>query len=570
MSLVLQTQQLSYQVPNQPEFLFQHAAMTLYEGDHVGLLGRNGAGKTTLLKLLLRELEPTSGSIICNVPVGVVHQEDQLEVANTTLIALLASHLKLADIHQKMTALEHAGIPDPLTYADLVHDFSEQGGYDLCQSFEKEVSLLGFEADVLRRPVSSLSGGQRRLLKLMSAFVQPPPLLLLDEPTNYLDEQASQYLINKLQDYYGACLIISHDRWFLDQVVTEIYELDHQQVTHYSGNYSQFWATKDATFKQQTRQKERLEADIGKLQETARSYVIWGGRKEKEKSGALDKGFIGARAARLQKRGLLAKERMLSKIDELETTKPWLDKHYSITFPEGIHVPTGTCLTLQGVSFDAYTDDVYNTDTCNVDSHKIDAYGVDAYKDDASTNTSPKQPILSNLHLTLAWGSRIALVAANGSGKTTLFKLLTDALTPTSGQVLWSKGIKLGYLPQVWTVPDDVTTIDELFSEGESQQARTMLGALHVKGDVFSKPLSTLSEGQKRKVSLVRLMLDAPNVLLLDEPSTHLDYESLEMLEHALASYPGTILLVSHDKYLCKHVCEHYVDLSLLSTTLEP
>ncbi|MEM6429726.1 MAG: ABC-F family ATP-binding cassette domain-containing protein [Deinococcota bacterium] len=549
MSLVLQTQQLSYQVHNQPEVLFQDVNMTLYEGDHVGLLGRNGAGKTTLLRLLLDELEPTSGHIICNAPVGIIRQEDQLERADTTLNALLASHPDLANIHQKMTVLEQAGIPDPLTYADLVHDFSEQGGYDLCQQVEQEVSLLGFEVDVLSKPVSSLSGGQRRLLKLMSAFVQPSPLLLLDEPTNYLDEQASQYLIDKLDDYYGACLIISHDRWFLDQVVTQIYELDHQQITHYSGNYSQFRATKDATFKQQTRQKERLEADIGKLQETARSYVIWGGRKEKEKSGALDKGFISARAARLQKRGLLAKERMLAKIDELEHTKPWLDKHYSIHFPEDIQVPTGTCLTLQDISFDAYRNDTR--------------------VDDASNIPSTSQPILNNIHLTLPWGSHMALVAANGSGKTTLFKLLTRKLMPTSGQVLWSKGVQLGYLPQVWNMPNNVTTIAELFSNDESHQARTTLGALHVKGDVFFKPLNALSEGQKRKVSLVRLMLSAPNVLLLDEPSTHLDYESLEMLEHALASYPGTILLVSHDKYLRERVCDQHLDLSALSAKLE-
>ncbi|MEM7738509.1 MAG: ABC-F family ATP-binding cassette domain-containing protein, partial [Deinococcota bacterium] len=543
---------------NQPEFLFQDATMTLYEGDHVGLLGRNGAGKTTLLRLLLDELEPTSGSIIRNAPIGIIRQEDQLEDATTTLSALFASHPKLASIHEQMTALEQTGIPNPLTYADLVHDFSTQGGYDLCQQFEQEVSLLGFEEDVLSQPVSSLSGGQRRLLKLMSAFVQPSPLLLLDEPTNYLDERATQYLINKLTDYYGACLIISHDRWFLDQVVTQIYELNHQQVTHYSGNYSQFRATKDATFKQQTRQKERLEADIGKLQETARSYVIWGGRKEKEKSGAMDKGFIGARAARLQKRGLLAKERMLTKIDELETTKPWLDKHYSITFPEGIDVPTGTCLTLQSVSFDAYQD---GDNDANIND--------DDTSNETPNSTSISQPILSDLHLTLPWGSRLALVAANGSGKTTLFKLLTSTLMPTSGQVLWSKGIKLGYLPQVWTVPDDVTTIAELFSHDESHQARIMLGALHVKGDVFFKPLNALSEGQKRKVSLVRLMLDSPNVLLLDEPSTHLDYESLEMLEHALASYPGTILLVSHDKYLRERVCDQHIDLSELSVELE-
>lgn len=467
--LLLQLQQLGFRYPQALEPLFSDVNFSLYRGDRVALLGHNGAGKTTLLNLLLGDLTPDEGTVIRSGSLLIVRQEDRLETTQTLREALLpAESLR---VYQTITVMEKAGLPEPLEYANLVSTFTEQGGFDALQKIEEDTSALGFAPELLGESVLQLSGGQRRLLKLVSAFMQAPDVLVLDEPTNYLDERATQYLIRQLQTFSGACLLVSHDRWFLDQTVTKVLELEHRTVTEYTGNFTVFRATKDAVFKQKARQKEKLETEISKLQEMERTYKIWGNRKEKEKSGAADKGFIGARAARLQKRGILAKERIADRIKTLKETRPWLDKHYNLFFEE-VDVPTGTCLVLREVSF--------------------------GYEESALF-------VLNDVSLTLGWGEHLALQGDNGSGKSTLLKLLLGEVKAQRGEVLWSKGVKPGYLPQLWQVPE-AQTAAELFTDDEAQQARLLLGALHVKGDSFYLPLASLSEGQKRKVSLVRLL----------------------------------------------------------------
>jgi ATP-binding cassette, subfamily F, member 3 len=534
--LLLQTQNLSYRYPKALEPLFNKVSFSLYQGDKVALLGQNGSGKTTLLNLLVGDIPPGEGTVIRSGSVALVRQEDRLETEQTLREALLQP--ELLDLYKTMTRMEQAGLPDPLEYANLVNTFTEQGGFRYLQTMEEDVTALGFSLEALEESVMKLSGGQRRLLKLTSALLQAPDVLILDEPTNYLDERSSNYLVKQINNFSGACLVVSHDRWFLDQTVEKVFELEHRTLTEYKGNYSIFRATKESIFKQKVRQKEKLEAEISKLQEVERSYKVWGGRKEKEKSGAYDKGFIGARAARLQKRAVIAKERIRDNIETLEREKPWIDKHYRIAL-EDVDVPTGTCLVVREVSF------------CYAESEKLKA------ESDHQT-LSLSTLALAGVSLTLEWGEHLALRGDNGSGKSTLIKLLLQELSPQCGEVLWSKGVKLGYLPQLWQAPK-VKTAAELFNDDETQQARTLLGALHVKGDHFYLPLESLSEGQKRKVSLVRLMLSKPNVLILDEPTTHLDYESVEMLETALKDYSGTLILVSHDRYLLERLTEREV-----------
>ncbi len=523
--LILQTQDLSYRYETMLEPLFLGVSINLYTGDKVALLGHNGSGKTTLLNLLKGELEPTDGDIILSGNLHMLRQEDRLEGDATVLEALLSTHKRFFELYLEMTRLEQEGMAEPLRYADGVAAFSELGGFDLLTEITQMVTALGFDEMLLKTSVTQLSGGERRLLKLMSAFLLPPDLLILDEPSNYLDERAISFLIEKIQAFSGACLIVSHDRWFLDQTVAKVLELEHRRISEYKGDYSTFRATKDGIFREKVRKKEKLETEIDKLEAVERTYKVWGARKEKEKSGAMDKGFIGARAAKLQKRGIMAKERMQDRIETLKETKPWIDKHYQIAF-EKANVPSGTCLLIQDLSF--------------------------AYE----------EPLLEKLSLTLEWGERLALSGSNGSGKSTLIKLMLTELKPQAGKVMWSKRVELAYLPQLWTDPAHLKTVAELFSEDESPQARLMLGALRVKGDLFFQPFSALSEGQKRKLRLVRLMLDKPNVLILDEPTTHLDYESVEMLESALEDYSGTLILVTHDKYLRERLCDRELNLS--------
>lgn len=545
--LLLQVQNVSFRYPKAQGPLFHDVNFTLYIGDKVALLGHNGSGKTTLLNLLTNDLTPDEGAVIRSGSLLVVRQDDRLETGQTLREALL--NPALLEPYQRMTAMEKAGLPEPLEYANLVHTFTEQGGFIQLQKIEEDMSALGFLPKSLNESVMNLSGGQRRLLGLASALLQAPDVLILDEPTNYLDERATHYLVAQLEMFSGACLIVSHDRWFLDQTVSKVLELEHRKVTEYTGNFSTFRSTKEAIFKQKVRQKEKLEGQISRLQEVERSYKVWGGRKEKEKSGAFDKGFIGARAARLQKRAVIAKERIRDNIETLEREKPWIDKHYDVSFADA-NVPTGTCLVVQNVSF-SY-----------VESQEQKAvYEVTELSEKQHGQSLSSLPFaLADFSLTLEWAERLALGGNNGSGKSTLIKLLLGELQPERGNILWSKGLKLGYLPQLWEAPH-VSTVAELFSKEEAQQARTMLGSLHIKGEAFYAPLESLSEGQKRKVSLVRLILANPNVLILDEPTTHLDYESVEMLEAALTEYKGTLILVSHDNYLQERLTQREVRL---------
>jgi ATP-binding cassette subfamily F protein 3 len=520
--VLLQAHQLTFRYPMVEQPLFQSIDVSLYQGDKTALLGRNGTGKTTLLKLLAGYLTPEEGVVTHSGSVAFVQQEDVLEGGQSLREALLPD--ELCELYQRLTRMEQDGLPEPLAYADLIETFTARGGFVQLGRMEKDLELLGLQRSALDRPVTQLSGGERRLLKLVAAFISAPDVLLLDEPTNYLDERAVDYLITQLKQFTGACLIVSHDRWFLDQVVHTVTELERHALTAYSGNYTTFRQTKAAAFKESMRQKEKLEREITKLQATERSYKVWGARKEKEKSGAFDKGFIGARAAKLQKRAILAKTRMQERIASLEETKPWVDKHYQIRF-NPVALLSGTCLVVRDVSF---------------------------------RYPNAPEAILQNISLTLEWGERLALSGENGSGKSTLIKLLTQALTPDFGEVLRSKGVRLGYLSQVCEVPD-IREVSQYFSEDEMQEARTLLGAMKVAGDTFYQPFALLSEGQKQKVRLVQLLLSQPNVLILDEPTTHLDYDSVEMLEAALAEYTGTLILVSHDRYLRERLTERNV-----------
>ena len=523
MSLALQADGLTYRYPDQYSPLFQNLSLSLYQADKVALLGANGAGKTTLLNLLSGEVALTEGRVVRHVKPYVLHQEDLLSGEGRVRDALLTSFPDLGALWKDLRRMERSGVPDPLRYAETLGTFSERGGYEVQQRLEAEATLLELPPDVLERPISFLSGGERRLLRLVAAFVRPQGLYLLDEPTNYLDERGVAYLETRLQETSAACLIVSHDRQFLDNTVTGVWELVRGQLETYSGTYSSFRHTKEVRHTEQVRKSQKLTRDIAQLKEQERTYKVWGARKEKEKSGAADKGFIGARAARLTKRGIQAKERLRDRAERLEQEKPWVEKRYSVAF-ETPEVPSGVCLSAQ----------------------------------------VPGLAEGSSLHLLLTWGERVALRGRNGSGKTTFLEaLLTCAEDEVEddANVQWDSRAIVGYLPQRWDDAHDALPVAERFSQAQRDESRTLLGALGVPGDRLGVPLGTLSEGQKRKVRLVQVMLRRPNVLVLDEPTTHLDYMSIEKLESALTNFPGTVLLVSHDRYLRERVAERVVEL---------
>lgn len=514
--LILQASGLSYRYDSQLDPLFRNLEFTLYAGEKIALLGANGAGKSTLLGLIAGTLPPQEGGLIRHAAPLYLRQEDTLSGDEGVLGAVLATYPDLGPLRAEMGQLEDQGVPDPLRYADLLSLFAERGGYEVETSLQKALGGLGYGPDSLGRPLSSFSGGQRRLLRLAAAFVRPAGLLLLDEPTNYLDERATAQLAAWIRESGATCLIVSHDRKFLDETVTDVLELERGSLNRYSGNYSRFWAQKENEYEDKVRRSGKLRREITQLKEQERTYKVWGARKEKEKSGAADRGFIGARAARLMRRGIQAKERLQGRIEDLEEAKPWVEKRYSVAF-EDVPVGSGVCLSARDV---------------NVLGHKVS--------------------------LTVEYGERLAVVGANSAGKTTLLRKL---LKPSGKNVLWDSKVEIGYLPQLWDEALDGETLESRFPKPLQQRARLLLGAFGVSGAHFSEPIGSLSEGQKRKVALIELILQEPNVLVLDEPTTHLDYLSVEMLETALQDYTGTLLLVSHDRYLLERTTTRRLEL---------
>ena len=512
---IVQATGLAFRYPDRPHPLFDGISFSLHAGRVSAVLGRNGSGKSTLLRIVAGDLRPDAGDVVRAARARVVGQDELLEGPRSALEAIMASAGREARLYARMRRAEEAGVPDPLTYADDVAAFELGGGFDLLHRATAAGAAAGIVQAALEGPVASLSGGQRRLLRLVAAFLDPTELVLVDEPDNHLDGAARERLVELVRRSSAAMLVVSHDRWFLDAVAHDVLELEHGNLTRYRGNYSAYRDARRAERSWREREQARLDGEIERLAAAERTYEVWGGRKEKEKSGALDKGFIGARAARLMKRGLLAKERLADRREELEAKRPWVDKRYRIAFPDA-DVPHGVCLALQDVTL---------------------AYG----------DTS--EHVVEGLHASLAWGERVAITGVNGAGKSTLVRALMGIHAPRAGRVVWGSRVRLGYLPQTETAAP-TRTVGALFSPDERDEARRRLGALGVPGDLTSSALGTLSPGQRRKVALVRLMLDGPNVLILDEPTTHLDLPTIEMLQEALGDFSGTLVLVSHDRYL--------------------
>lgn len=530
MSQLLQMQNLYFAHPGQANPLIIGANWVLDQGQKVGLLGPNGVGKSTLLHLIAGVLEPESGLLERQFQsLFVLEQDDQAESGLSTQEYLLASDAGLLELYQTLCQMEQENLAEPLQYADLSQQFLEAGGYARLAEIERVALAFGFDPASLMRPVMSFSGGERRLLKLASAFVQNYDLYLLDEPTNYLDNAASERLVRALQRLDSTLLMVSHDRWFLDQVADHILELERGKLRLFTGNYSTFAATKTQEYAEAVRKKEKLEREIDKLKEVERTYKAWGRDREADKyrpyEGKKDKGYIGAKAAKLQGRAVQARERVAERISELEETKPWLEKSYQVRFAE-VERRQGWALLVQKLG------------------HRWSQW-----------------VLFEDLSFRLEWGEKVHLAGENGSGKSTLIQLLLGTIPIQQGEVSWSSRVRLGYLPQQGSGLEQNAEIHQLFTRENHPEARRLLGAFKVSGDLFFQPLHSLSEGQQRKVALVKLILEKPNFLVLDEPTTHLDYQSVEMLERMLEEFAGTVLFTSHDRYLAERVSDRQIKL---------
>ncbi len=485
--------------------------MAVREKERVGLVGPNGAGKSTLLKILAGLTSPDAGEIIkpSHFTLGYLAQDSGLISDRTVWEEMIEAFRPVIDMEKELRQLEHRlNSPEAMSRYDLLsEEFRRQGGYSYRADTARVLKGLNFLDGQFETPINTLSGGQKTRLALAKLLLLKPHLLILDEPTNYLDLETLSWLEHYLKSYPGAMLVVSHDRYFLDQVAGIIYELENGRVTRYPGNYSRFIALKSETIHQREREYQKQRNEIARQEEFVRRNI--------------------ARATTASR----ARSRLkaLEKINPLE--KPSAARTASFSF---------------GVERQSATEVL-----------KVKDMSI-GY---------PGATLARKLTFNISRGERVALVGPNGIGKTTLLKTITGTISPVSGHFLLGTNVSIGYYQQeqaaAWSTKQVLNEIWDCFPEMAEKDVRSVLGSFLIRGDAVYKTMAELSGGEKARASLARLMLQKPNFLLMDEPTNHLDIYSKEALEEALRDFPGTILLVAHDRYFLNKTANRILELNL-------
>ncbi|KMN37866.1 MULTISPECIES: ATP-binding cassette domain-containing protein [Lysinibacillus] len=489
--------------------------------DRVALVGRNGAGKSTLLKIIAGQMSYDSGDIIIPKDIQIGYLEQHAGLNSTLTIwnemmtifeSLLAQEQLLRSLEQQMA--DPTVYENPTMYAkvmseydQLQHTFKDAGGYQYESDIRSVLHGMQFYSEDYDKPISSLSGGQRTRLALAKLLLSKPDLLILDEPTNHLDIETLSWLESYLKGYEGAILIVSHDRYFLDQVVSIVYEVSRHRVTKYPGNYSAYLDEKAKNYERDVKLFERQQDEKAKLED-----------------------FIQKNIARASTTKMAQSRRKM-----LERTE-WMES------PDGDEKSASFGFTIERQS---------GNDVLSVDELTI------GYND---------RTISSGINLRTFREDRIALVGPNGVGKSTLLKTIVKDLSPLGGSIRYGTNVQIGYYDQEQAkLSSNKSVLKELWDEWplmNEKDIRTVLGRFLFSGEDVDKAVSSLSGGEKARLALAKLMMQKANFLILDEPTNHLDLDSKEVLENALIDYPGTLLFVSHDRYFINRIATKVVELS--------
>lgn len=488
--------------------IFDGISVSIPQGSRIALVGPNGAGKTTLLKMLAKRDQPSYGIVTHSkgLRIGFLPQEATLELSGENLSLwdeMLLAYKDLIAQEQKLTemadALTRGGESALAAYGEAQHRFEAAGGYEYTVRIQQVLSGLGFDDTDIRRPISQLSGGQKTRALLARLLLESPDLLILDEPTNHLDIAAIEWLEAWLKSYEGALLVVSHDRYFMDSVVNHTWELIFGRLEEYRGNFSKY-------VQQREERHARLLADYEKQQE----FIA----KEED---YIRRNIAGQNTRQAQGR----RKRLERYVQDEAIIRPREQK--SLRLHLETQVRSG--------------DKVLMTDNL-----------VIGYHDD-------RVPLFDVPNITLYRGECAALIGPNGAGKSTFLKTLLGQLKPLAGDAYLGAGVEVGYFAQAHEgLKQDNTILDEILHARAMQigEARSYLASFLFTGDDVYKPVSSLSGGERGRVALAKLALSGANLLLLDEPTNHLDILSQEILETVLSEFKGTILLISHDRYLIK------------------
>src|SRR5271155_907358 len=490
--------------------LFEDVSLSINLGERIALVGPNGAGKSTLFSIMLGTTEPDSGSVVIdrNTTLGYLPQETAASGEETVLelaTAITPEHAKLQQILAKGVA---SGETETDEYHDALARYAELGAYQLEPKAKRILSGLAFRDSDFNRPARTMSGGWIMRAHLARLLVMEPDLLMLDEPTNHLDLESLGWFQNYLEYYPGAILMISHDRAFLNALVDNIFEIRHKQVHRYRGNYDAYVEQRKARQEQHLAAYKNQQAEIAKLQEFADRFRAKASKASQAQS----------------------KLKQIERMEKLEAPES-ADKKIHIKFPQPVRSGQRV-MTLDKIHF-AYGDlRVYR--------------GID---------------------LEIEKLQRTVLVGPNGAGKSTLLKILGGGLEPQQGERKEGLNAEIGYYSQsridmlnaTRTVLQEVMSIPNPLPEVTT---RTILGSFLFSGDDAYKKVSVLSGGEKTRLGLVKLLMNPPNLLLMDEPTTHLDMASIDALIEALKQYQGTLIFISHDVYFIRALAQTVLHIS--------
>ncbi|WP_191363221.1 ABC-F family ATP-binding cassette domain-containing protein [Limosilactobacillus oris] len=500
------------------DVLFHNINLQIQEHGRTALVGRNGAGKTTLLKMIAGITSPDEGTIskAKDLSIGYLAQDQGLDSQNniwaeldTVFADLHKEEQAIHDLEKQLATLDatsgqYSRVMEQ--YDRLQGDFKKRGGFEYKSRMRGILTGFGFGEEYYDTPVNALSGGQKTKLALAKILLQAPNLLILDEPTNHLDMNVLAWLEDYLKSYQGALLVVSHDRYFLDHVVKDVYDLDNRTLRHYTGNYTQFVQHKQEWLKAEWKHYDQQQKKIAKLEDFVNRNIV---------------------RASTTKRAQ-ARRKQLEKMERLD--RPVTDD--------------------QSIHFHFHSEKASGNEVLDVDQLKV------GYDD---------QVLAGPLSFAVRKPHRVGIIGPNGIGKSTLLKTILNKIPAVSGSVKFGANLDVGYYDQEQQqLHADKTVLEEVWDdhpEVPEKDIRSLLGSFLFVGDDVYKVVHELSGGEKARLELTKLSFQPINFLILDEPTNHLDIDSREVLESAINEFPGTVLFVSHDRYFINQVATDILDM---------
>src|SRR5579859_7325007 len=489
------------------ERIFGDVSFQVNADDRIGLVGPNGAGKTTLLNILAGREDADEGHVAVarNTRIGYLLQSTDFQAENTLREEMLTVFAEVRSWEHELSELGQAlaGAADPGLHEDLLQRYAElqtrlehAGGYTYEHRVDQVLDGLGFTREQQGSPVLQLSGGQQTRAALGKLLLQEPDLLLLDEPTNHLDLAALEWLETYLAGWKGAMVVVAHDRYFLDKVVSRTIEMAFGRIEEYPGNYTKYLHLREERMERRQREYEAQQAHIAHTEEFIRRYKA--GQRSREARG---------------------RQKLLNRLDRVERPQDFPEMHFEFT-------------------------PVVDSGLVVIATQKLAIGYINEAKE--------RMELVRVADLELLRGDCVGLLGSNGSGKTTLLRTIIGELQPVGGQVFLGHNVRIGYYSQTHAgLNDERSVLDEIrqTSALSEEGARTFLGRFLFSGDDVFKPIGALSGGERSRVALAKLTLQGSNLLILDEPTNHLDLQSRQFLEEVLGEFEGTLLFVSHDRY---------------------